>query len=433
MKKILLTSVAALTASALHLPTALAANAENTQTENAQMIQSLIKRIESLEKVLSEKVLSEKEAKEQEREIIAPIAQSIVKPTAKEQELEQRIEMLANALEAKGEGAGEQNSTTIGGYGELHYNALDSNGEDVRELDMHRMVLFFGYEFNDWARFTAELEVEHIIASDGSRGAVELEQVYVEMDLTDEYQLKTGVMLMPLGIINETHEPTAFYGVERPVIEQTIIPTTWWSAGVGLNAHYDSGFSWDLYITEGLKTDDPAEGSDADPFDIKGGKQKSSFADAFDLAVTGRMKYTAIPGLELAVYAQYQPDLDQSAQDSYADGATLLGGHGIYQVGDFTLKALYARWDLDGDLAEAADRHVQDGGYAEVSWKANEQWGLFARHSQWSTHAEVTQNQSKLGVNYYPFEQVVFKMDYQLQSEEAGNTDGLNLGFGYHF
>lgn len=405
--------VASLVASICLSSSLLAETAESQKTESETSIESLVKRIEQLEKKLNDK---KQESTQSE----------------KEKQLEEKIEVLANALENQSSNE-SSNRTTIGGYGELHYNALDANGEDIRELDMHRMVLFFGYEFNDWARFNAELEVEHIIASAGNRGAVELEQVYVEMDLSDEYQVKTGVMLMPIGIINETHEPTAFYGVERPIIEQTIIPTTWWSAGVGFSAKYDSGFSYDLYVTEGLKTDDPAAGGDADPFDIKGGKQKSSFADAFDLAVTARVKYTAVPGLELAFYTQYQPDLDQSAKESYADAATLVGGHGIYQVGDFTLKALYARWDLDGEQAEAAGRELQDGGYAEVVWKASDKWGFFVRQSQWSLERDIKKSETQFGVNYYPFEQVVFKMDYQLQNEEAGNVDGLNLGFGYAF
>ena len=443
MKHLFLASLTILSTSSLIAPTLLATETDTLELmapeseASSQIIQSLIKRIESLEKALKKTESKKGESNKAKSKKAVPPVLIHQPPTEKEKELEQRIELLANAFEEKLEYNSaidsHQNRTTIGGYGELHYNALDVNGEDVRELDFHRMVLFFSHEFNDWARFTAELEVEHILASGGSRGAVELEQVYIEMDLTDEYQLKTGVMLMPLGIINETHEPTAFYGVERPIIEQIIIPTTWWSAGMALSAHYDNGFSYDLFITEGLKTDDPANGVDADPFDIKGGKQKSSFADAFDLAVTGRVKYTAIPGLELALYAQYQPDLDQSAKDSYADAATLIGGHGIYQIGDFTLKGLYARWDLDGEQAAAANRSIQDGGYAEIVWKANPQWGFFARQSQWSTLADETKSESRFGVNFYPFEQVVFKFDYQLQNQEAGNSDGLNLGFGYHF
>jgi len=299
-------------------------------------------------------------------------------------ELEERLNALAEAVDTKESILATKSKTHFGGYGELHYRLLDANGEDKRELDFHRMVLFIGHDFNDKARLVSELEVEHILASGGSRGAVEVEQVYVEMDIKPNVHLKTGVMLMPIGLTNETHEPPTFYGVERPIIESTIIPTTWWSAGMGVTHELSNGLSYDLMIHEGLKTEDPNSNLKAEPFNLKKGKQKSSFADGFKLAVTGRVKYTGKPGLELAAYAQYQPDLDQGAKINYADSATLVGAHAVYQVGKVTAKGLYARWNLAGDLAKAAGKNVQDGGYLELDYKHNDKWGVFARHSIWS-------------------------------------------------
>lgn len=349
------------------------------------------------------------------------------------QQLDERMGIMADTLEKQQASGNEHNSVHIGGYGEMHYNALDANGEDVRQLDFHRLVLFFGYEFSEQIRFVTEFEIEHIIASSGSRGAVELEQAYLEFDVRDNMQFRVGAMLMPIGIINETHEPPTFYGVERPTVETRVIPTTWWSNGLSFSHRLNNGLSYDLMISEGLKTQDPNSNSAAQPFNLKLGKQKGSFADAFDLALTGRLRYRGIQGLELAVYAQYQPDLDQSAKKNYADEATLLGGHAIYQWQRLTLKALYTRWNLGGDLAKAADKHVQDGGYLEANWKPNTKWGFFARQSAWSLQAEVKAQQTDLGVNFYPHEKIVVKADYQLQNDDAGNSDGINLGVGYAF
>lgn len=347
-------------------------------------------------------------------------------------ELDQRLEAMASALEDQQSGSAAS-KVSIGGYGEMHYNHLDTAGVPSRTLDMHRVVLFFGYEFNERARFVTEWEVEHVLVSASSSGAVEIEQAYVELDLGEASQLRTGVMLMPLGIVNETHEPPTFYGVERPVIETTVIPTTWYSAGVGFNQRFDNGISYDLMISEGLKTDDPTTSSDADPFDLKAGKQKGSLADAFDLALTARIVWRGMAGLELAAYGQYQPDLDQSAETSYAESATLLGGHVIYQLGDVTAKALYARWDVAGDDARDAGQDVQAGGYVELDWRPSSQWGLFARQSNWSLQEDLSAAQTDVGVNYYYLPEIVFKADYQLQNEDAGDSDGFNLGMGYHF
>lgn len=344
----------------------------------------------------------------------------------------ERFAALADSMEAQ-QANNPMNKVHIGGYGEMHYNQLDADGTDTRQLDFHRMVLFFGYEFSDKARFVSEFEIEHTLVSDGSRGAVELEQAYLELDLLDNLHFRSGVMLMPIGIVNETHEPPTFYGVERPVIETTIIPTTWYSGGIAIHHQLDNGLSYDVMVSEGLKTDDPNADADADPFDLKAGKQKASFADAFDLAITTRVAYRGVPGLELAAYAQYQPDLDQSAETSYAESATLIGSHVIYQWNELTTKVLYAHWDVAGDEAKAAGKDTQAGGYVELGWKPAEHWGFFTRHSAWSQEKDINGTQTDVGVNYYPLPDIVFKADYQLQNDDAGNTDGFNLGMGYQF
>lgn len=146
--------------------------------------------------------------------------------------------------------------TRLGGYGELHYNKLDGEGgaPNKSETDFHRFVLFLGHEFNPRTRFFSELEVEHALAGEGKKGEVELEQAYVEFDLNDNHRAKAGVFLVPVGILNETHEPPTFYGVERNPIEGAIIPSTWWAGGAALSGQLGGGFSYDVALHEGLGT-----------------------------------------------------------------------------------------------------------------------------------------------------------------------------------
>ena len=132
--------------------------------------------------------------------------------------------------------------TSIGGYGELHYQ-----GGPVDRVDFHRFVLFLGHEFTNDIRFFSELEVEHALAGDGAPGEVELEQAYLQIDVNDRNRINAGLQLLPVGIINETHEPPTFFGVERNPVESNIIPSTWWEAGVGINGNFGmSGISYDL-------------------------------------------------------------------------------------------------------------------------------------------------------------------------------------------
>jgi len=370
------------------------------------------------------------ETQEQQAETIRKLEQRIQQL---ESTLDERVEFLADAIERQ-QSESVASRVNFGGYGEMNYSNLNVDGEDTREMDFRRWVLFVGYEFNDWVSLHSEFEVEHTVvpASDGA-GAIELEQAYLEFKLADDKQLKTGIQLMPVGIVNETHEPVFYYGVERPVLETTLIPSTWFAGGVMYSQQFSNGFSYDLFISEGLQTEDPTTDSDADPFDIKSGKQKTHYANMFDLATTARIKYTGIAGLELSAYGQYQPDLDQSAEDSYADSATMLGAHAVYQLDSVTGKVMVVRWDLAGDAAAEAGKDVQQGAQFELSWKALEQLAVFGRQTNWSEEDGVDASQTNLGLNYYPISDVVFKFDYQLQNEDAGNTDGFYLGMGYQF
>ena len=339
-------------------------------------------------------------------------------------ETEERLEATADQVELS-TSSSPFAKTTIGGYGELHYN----NYEDQEaKIDFHRFVLFFGHEFTSKLRFFSEFELEHSLAGEGKDGEVELEQAYVEYDYSDKITTKTGLFLIPVGIINETHEPPTFYGVERNGVEKNIIPATWWEAGVAGNFKLSPGLALDAAITSGLNV--------GDDYKIRGGRQKVSNASAENLAYTGRIKYTAIPGLELAATIQYQSDLTQSDASSDDAAATLIQAHAIYQVDDFSVRALYASWDIDGDEAKAKGRDQQTGWYVEPSYKVNEQIGVFARYAEYNNEAGFSSSDAvestSVGINYYLHDNVVLKADVE---ELGGSKDstGFNLGFGYQF
>ena len=321
--------------------------------------------------------------------------------------------------------------TTIGGYGELHYNNFE--GED-NELDLHRFVLFFGHEFTDSIRFFSEFEIEHGVAGDDEDGEVEVEQAYVEFDLRENLQAKGGVFLMPVGILNETHEPTTFYGVERNNVENIIVPSTWWEGGGGINGHFENGISWDFAITSGLEME--TEGNNA--FRVRSGRQKVSKATANDLAYTGRLKYTGIPGLELAGTVNYQTNATQSNNDGL-DRGILYETHAIYNKGPFGLRALYARWDFNGSAVSAAGDDDQYGWYIEPSYKPWKKVGLYSRYEKLDGARDQDQfDQWEVGANYWPHEDVVLKVDYRSRnvdsnSSGADDIDAFDLGIGYQF
>jgi predicted porin len=268
---------------------------------------------------------------------------------------------------------------------------------------------------------------------------VEIEQAYIEYDYAQHHRAKAGVFLMPVGIINETHEPDTFYGVERNNVEKDILPATWWEAGAMFSGELAQGLSYDVGVHSGLFID-PAH-PDGGKYKIRDGRQKASEAKGDDLAYTGRLKYTGVPGLELAATVQYQSDLWQGETFGGEDeaDATLWEAHAIYNSGPFGIRALYAHWDID-DAIEAvqAGADEQEGFYIEPSYRLSPKLGLFARYSEWDNQAgdssDTEKEQYDIGVNYWLAENVVLKADYMRQEVEVGDElRGFNLGVGWSF
>lgn len=344
---------------------------------------------------------------------------------------QEQINATADAVESGNDaGGGWFEKTSLGGYGELHFNWLEGSdgAENKSQADFHRFVLFINHEFSDKIHFYSEVELEHALAGDDKPGEVELEQAFLQFDIAENKTLNTGLFLVPVGILNETHEPPTFYGVERNPIENKIIPSTWWEAGASLNKRFDHGISADLAVHTGLQTDDT--------FSIRGGRQKVAEAVANDVAITGRLVYRGLPGLEVAATVQWHEDVASEPVEN--TDAILFETHIVYTRGPFGLRALYARWDLDSDAAEDIGADEQYGFYVEPSFKLCEEAGVFYRYNQFNTNAGNsggTMRQHDVGVNYWPHPQVVFKVDGQFQANDNGSPelDGVNVGMGFNF
>jgi hypothetical protein len=321
---------------------------------------------------------------------------------------------------------------TLGGYGELHYNALSGSGgaSDKREVDFHRFVLMFGKEFNERIRFFSELEIEHAYSGDGNPGAVELEQAYLDFDLTSNHTARAGVFLMPVGLINSTHEPARFYGVERNPVEKNIIPTTWWEAGAGFHGQLSDTLNYAVYAHSGLEVDTTS-------YSVRSGRQKAAKAKASDPAATLALNYI-IPGVTVGGSVNVQSDVTQGSGGAPKSQAVMGEVHMDMQRGPLGLRALYAHWNLDGAAPAALGADRQVGWYIEPSYKITDYLGVFARYNRWDNQAGNSSGSEKeqidVGVNWWPHEQVVLKMDYQWQNNEDGrNQNGINLGVGYDF
>lgn len=387
-------------------------------------------------------------------------------PFAHAQSTEQKIEALQQEIDRlktdvsrlRTEAApAREGVTSIFGYGEFNYNRF-RDSERTSKADLRRFVIGFGHRFNDRLTFNSELEIEHAIASAEDSGEVEMEQAYLNYRFSDAVNVKGGLFLIPLGILNLTHEPPTYYGVERNEVETRIIPTTWRELGFGMHgALGSSGFGYDVGLTTGFnsgKLDDPNTG-------IRSGHQEGSQADAHDLSVYAALNYQR-PGL-LIGGGIFTGDTGQNGQT-----ATALRGvqarlrlwdlHAKYSVAGWDLQALYARGTLgDADRVNAvtsaaatpfAAPRTMMGWYTQAAYHVYRRGDLdiapFARleridiRQQEDAALGVFQDPNNLeriktfGVNFYVHPQVVLKAD--LQRYETDRTkDRFNFGLGYMF
>ena len=316
------------------------------------------------------------------------------------------------------------NRTSLGGYGEMHLTLGDDE-----QIDFHRYVLFINHQFNDFIRFVSEIELEHSIAGDGKNGEIELEQAYVELDLGNGFAARGGMFLVPVGIINEYHEPPTFFGTERNFIEREIIPSTWWEGGVGVNKKFDNGLALDLSVHSGL--DVPTSGSNA--YRIRSGRQKVSEAAAGDWATTLNVEYNGIPGIGVGASAQYQSDISQTTS-SESNSAWFTEAHVDIQRGNWGLRSVYGRWDISGASPALLGLATQHGFYVEPSYTFTTglgDLGFFARWSKLDSES-LDSDIYDVGLNFWPHERVVLKADYT-KIQDAKDDDFINFGIGYQF
>jgi phosphate-selective porin len=375
-----------------------------------------------------------------------------------QEEITQLKLQAARAEKSQGGSSSISDRTTVGGYGELHYNNFSGNTPTgvpraKDDIDFHRFVLFFGHRFNDWISLKSELEIEHSNTETG--GAVELEQAYLDFNFNEKVNARAGMFLMPLGFINETHEPPSFYGVERNIVETRILPSTWWEAGVSLYGELAPGWKYQAGLTSSLSAEH------FENFASKGvreGRRNVSEAPAENIAFSGRVDYSGMPGVTVGASLFTGNTGQDDANLNGADARlTLWDVHGRYNKDRLDVRALYAQ----GNLSDAAklntafaslNNEVAEqfyGWYIEGAYKVWQQGeqsvAPFIRYEKWDTQDKLASNTVRstasnnsvwtVGANYWPDPQVVLKADYQNYDKPDGDKGDqrFNLGLGYMF
>ncbi len=349
---------------------------------------------------------------------------------------------------------------SLGGYGEVVYaNYQESSKKDL--MDTQRFVLYGGYKFSDRIIMNTELEFEH-----GGKSDVYVEFSYLDFLLDPLFNLRTGLVLVPIGIVNKYHEPTVYHGVFRPDVETNIIPTTWREIGLIIFGR-EGSLSYEAGVLNGMKSD----GFDSKAW-IRGGRYKGIKANGDNLALVANLEYELLTGFNMGG-AYYHGETGQGDGGDEVKAGEKEGTiniwevHAVYSHRSLDIKGLFTSGILDGNSAlESAPpgevgKEVQ-GWYIEAAYdmmyliRPDSVMALspFLRYEDYDTHKEVftgvrdtrfSRTVTTAGLEFKPHSNVVIKTDYQWRDTESSlpagkgagldenKIDQLNLGVGFIF
>lgn len=337
---------------------------------------------------------------------------------------------------------------TVGGYGEISYNQPEG---DNGTLDVHRLVLLFGYKFSDKVQFVTEIELEHV-------EEVFVEQAFLQYSLNDNINLRAGLMLVPMGIVNEYHEPTTFNGVERPSIDHDIVPSTWREIGVGVSGRFNEvSLRYQAYMFNGFASVNGTKylgGSSG----LRNGRQKGIESTVNTPTFAAKLDYYGLPGLRLGAsgyFGRTQTEDGLEDIDGTTVGISMIGLDARYAYKRFTARGQFVHTSLndtedyntlyDTDLGSEMQGFYLEAAYNLLPQEKEQQLYAFARYEDFDTQASTEgslikndsydRNEWTFGLSYKVAPGAVVKADYQFK-DDATNIDvpnQLNFGIGVWF
>jgi len=339
---------------------------------------------------------------------------------------------------------------TVGGYAQIDYNQPEGkNGE----LDVHRMVMLIGYKFNDKVQFITEIEYEHV-------KEVFIEQAFLSYSINDNLNIRGGLMLVPMGIVNEYHEPTTFNGVERPNVDKNIVPSTWREIGIGVSGRFnEASLRYQAYIFNGFASVNGTKvlgGSNG----LRNGRQKGAESTINTPNISAKIDYYGLSGLRLGLsgyFGRTQAEDELNDIDGADVGITMVGLDARYVHKRFSARGQYIQAIIadtnEYNILNEADLGAElKGWYAEAAYNLlplnkEQKLDAFVRYEQYDTHsatldAKIPRNLAynreewTLGLSYHIAQGAVVKADYQIldNAVEGNQAKGqLNFGLGVWF
>jgi hypothetical protein len=379
------------------------------------------------------------------------------------EDLREELDRLADEIDEMRDTFGTlRKNVNVTGYGETHFNVpIDNDPGRPNEFDAHRFVIGVNARLADWIFLSAEIDYEHAAQE------LEFEMGYLDFLLDPKVNFRVGTVLIPVGFLNEYHEPTLFWTVERPQFQSRIIPTSWNGTGGGFFGTFGNflgGMNYRVYAVNSLDSV-ATNGRFRSGSGIRSGRLLPDHAIAEDIALTGRVEFSNLfPGFQLGG-SFYTGETTHSSLEQGGQ-TTVLEADIKYRYKWFEMNASFANIHINNAVEITNALVAQgrgDGNVASNLLGYNIQAGIhWPQLLGKSTSHDVvthfmyefidTQNQMSAGltqqtgskgetdvytagVTWFPSTtNVSLKMDYTHQRFLDGtSTDQVNFGMAYMF
>jgi hypothetical protein len=382
----------------------------------------------------------------------SPVAEAPVVAAAVQPQATQGLQAVSVPGDSQSSGVGETR-LPLAGYMEAHFN---KNAGEPGRGDFHRFVLLFGHSFSERIKFWSEFELEHAVVEGGDeKGEIALEQAYLDFLVKPWLNFRGGMLLSPVGIVNERHEPPSFNGVERPFVETLILPTTWREMGFGLTGDLGRGFRYRSYLISAL---DPAGFSAEEG--IRGGRTSGFQAPFRNPAVVARVEYAGLRRLTLGLSGY--TGVSSSDLVNVTPRVSIASFDGRYNFRRFDFRGLFANSWISRS-AQLNSRLEALTGFSPNIAKQLRGWYvepgvhvfprrfrsdviLFTRYEKYNTQhrmapgfvplPEFDRSSVVTGITFKPNADVAIKFDYVFNRNASSvirPANGLNLGLGWWF
>lgn len=364
----------------------------------------------------------------------------------------------------------------VGGYMDIQYRAQqkasieNGYGGTTNGFDQQRFVPFIYADITEHVKFASEIEIEHGIREDATQGAeIGLEFAHIDYLVSEPFNLRAGILLVPIGKFNLLHDSPLNDLTDRPLVSRFIIPSTMAETGAGfygtLYPGRTSKLDYELYVTTGpcgYDNDGTPRVNEADG--TRGSRQRKCPADdGLDInngkAVAGRVAFSPMLGVEIAgsgyygnaaPHANYNP-LSIAALDwTLQRGPFELIGEAAWSYARGNSRAIQAPGStfapgslltgIDGNSGIGIPPQRMNGFYiqgnyhfmpdflAKWSPKRFGEGSTFTaviRYDRVNTNLDNSNGtggfgnleQISFGLNYRPVEDAVFKISYQYQPQ----------------